>query len=332
MNPTPADYTIPINQHWKRLQLVFVIFFCLLMAGLYVWTQSNPYLRNGPGLGSLWFWMALLFLGPVLLGVYFRQKLVVFSVSDQAVYIQTPLGRKRVMGFADVETVKPYMSSLGSTYFGLYRRGDRYERDPARISPFFSNRAGSWSAYQQFESTDLPRIRAILRTDEAHATMAKSRLSDEGLVYYAHDGDRYVLKSTYSRDSKKARATAVLLAGALIILITPSLRLQYVNTGIGLGLSGLIIGFLLTERKYVQRGIFVSEFWNGLFRTEYPLIQFSRFQITHIRVNLMNAGTNVNVVFRQGSGQKEVMLSHVRKTETIDALIQETKYVFDEMR
>ena len=82
----------------------------------------------------------------------------------------------------------------------------------------------------------------------------------------------------------------------------------------------------------MQRGLFVSAFWNGLFRTEYPLSQFSRFQITHVRVNLMNAGTSVNIVFRQGSGQKEVMLSHVHKTEIIDALIQETNYVIAEMR
>ena len=331
MNPTSVDYTLSINQHWKRLQIVFLIFFGLTMAGLYGWTQSNPYLRNGSGVSSFWFWIVLLFLSPVLLGMYFRQKKIVFSVADQTIYSQTPLGRKRLMAFADVEVIRPYTSSLTGTYFGLYRSDNLYQRDPARISPIFTNRAGSQAAYRDFETTDLPRMLSILRTGEAPTQPDDARLSDDALVYYAHEGDRYVLKNTYSRDTKKTRATAFLLVGAVIILLTPSLRLQYFNMAIGLGLGGLMVGFLLTEQKSIQRGMFVSEFWNGMFRSEYLLSHFSQFQITHLRVNMMNAGTNVNVVFRQGSGQKEVLLSHVNKTETIDALIQETKYVMREM-
>lgn len=329
MNPSPADYTILINQHWKRLQMVLLIFFALTATGLSAWTHSNPYLRHASA--SLWFCCALLFLGPVLLGVYYRQKKIVFSVADQTVYSQTPLGRKRLMAFVDVGIVKPYSTSLGGTYFGLYRRSNLYERSPVRVSPIFPNRTAGRAAYRDFETNDLPRIQAILQKNGKPVLPVDAALNEEALVFYAQEGDRYVLKSTYSRDTKKTRASAFLLIGAAVILLTPSLRLPYFNMAIGLGLGGLIAGFLLTEKKYIQRGLFVSVFWNDLFRSEYPLRQFSRFQITHLRVNMMKAGTNVNIVFRQGSSQKEVLLSHVRKTETIDALIQETTYVLTKM-
>lgn len=324
---TSGDYTIAVNQHLQRAQMVFLMFMVGLTVAVSWWLSSNPYLSNLLRSPRFWFWYGLLTISPLLLIFLLKQKKVVFSSVDRTVYSLSPFGRKHLMGFDEIGAIKPYTDSLGGTYFALFGSDNLYQRNPPRISPRFLTSASHLAAYQDFQHNELPRLRALLGNIRRLETSTWPVAGDASLVYYRQEGEVYLLKDTYNRGSQKKAAIYIMIAISVIILSSPALRLQYINLGIGAGLGALIAGFLLTEQKYIQGGRLFSEYWSGLFRQSYPLTQFSRFQITHRRMNFIYIGTDINMVFRQREGPKHVFFCQMRKTKQVDGLIRETEYI-----
>lgn len=322
-----GDYAIAVNQHLQRTQMVVLIAIVGLSAAVGWWLSGNPYLADQLLSPRFWFWYGLLTISPLLLIFLLKQKKIVFSAVDRAVYSLSPFGRKRLMNFDEIGAIKPYTDSLGGTYFALFGGNNLYQRNPPRISPRFLTSAANLAAYQDFQRNELPKIQALLGNIGRSKTSAQPVAGDASLTHYRREGEVYFLKDTYNRSSQKKYAVYLMLAVSVIVLGSPSLRLEYINLRLGAGLGALIAGFLLTERKYIKDGQLFSEYWSGLFRQSYSLAQFSRLQITHRRMNFIYVGTDINMVFRQGDGSKHVFLCQLRKTKRVEELIRETEYI-----
>ena len=329
IDSTSGGYTLAVNQHLQRVQVVLLLFTLALTGAVSWWLSDNPYLSGLLLSPRFWFWYGLLTVSPLLLIFLLKQKKVVFSTMDRVVYSLSPFGRKRLMSFEEIGAIKPYTDSFGGTYFALFGRDNLYQRNPPRISPRFLTSAASLTAYQDFQQNELPRLLALLGNTRRSDFSTQPVAGDASLVYYRREGEVYFLRDTYNRGSQKKTAVYVMLAVSVIVLSSPGLRLQYINLGLGAGLGALITGFLLTEQKYLKDGQFYSEYWSGLFRQSYSLRQFNRFQITHRRMNFIYVGTEINMLFQRGDRNKPVFLCQLRKTAQVEGLIRETEHILN---
>ena len=326
--PASGEISIPINAHLQRVQYVLLVVFIAIAATLYWFLGSSPYLLPWLTSPTLWIGYGLFCAGILVNAHVNKQKKVVFSAPDQAVYYQTVFGRKRLMAFADVGAIKPYDSSVQGTYFALFGRENLFQRSPPRISPAYTTAKKSEALYHQFEQTVLPQLRAMVSRSQLPES-GKQALEPNKLVYYQPEGGIFRLINVYHRRAESYAVIAGLTLIALWILFDSSVRLSLFNYGIGSGIAALLLAFLQTEKHYFQSGQFVSEYSGGLFRKTYPVAQFASYQITHRRHNFIYVGTDVNLVFWVADKPKAVFLCQVKKTETIDGLIRETDYIMD---
>ena len=325
VTPESGEISISINAHLQRVQYVLLVIFVVLGVTLYWFLGSSPYLSPWLTSPTLWFGYGLLVVGLFVNAQINKQKKVVFSARGQAVYYQTVFGRKQLMAFADIGAIKPYSSSIQGTYFALFGRENLFQRSPPRISPAFTTAPKSEALFRQFEQTVLPQLRAMVSRSQAPEPGKPAPISD-AMVYYQREGAIFRLKNVYHRRIESYAVIAGLAAVAGWVLLDPSVRLSLLNVGIGSGLTALLLACLQTETHYFQDGQFVSEYRGGFLRKTWPVAQFDTYQITHRRHNFVYVGTDVNLVFWVGDKQREVFLCQVKKTETIESLINETNY------
>ena len=326
--PTSGEIVIPINNHLQRVQYLILPYYVVIAALMY-WVSD--FLNLGDWLSSptVWGLYSICFAGTLFLAYVNKQKKIVFSSSEQAVYSQSYFGKKQLMAFADIGAIKPYSSAYGMTYFGLFGRDNLFQRSPPRISPNYTAAKKSDALYREFEQMTLPELRAMISNRQAPRPEKQLSPATTGLTYYTAENGGYELKNTYNRTALDKAIPVVLIGVALLILLSPEMRLKLFNVGIGMGLAGLLMGFLLTEKKRFQDGELISEYKWGWWRKAYPITQFSTYQITHRKHNFIYVGTDINLVFRIDGKQKTIFLSQMRKTEKIEALINETNYIMD---
>ena len=329
--PASGEVVIPINTHLQRLQYVIGVWYVAIAALMYWWFGTNPYLADLQTSPAVWFAYVFCFAGTLFLAYVNKQKKVVFSNSEQAVYSQSYFGKKQLMAFADIGAIKPYSNGFGMTYFALFGRDNLFQRSPPRISPNYTDAKKSSAWYREFEQTVLPELRAMISGSLAPRPQNQPSPAMTGLTYYREENGGYELKNTYNRTLFDRAIPVVLIGVALLILLIPEMRLKLFNVGVGIGIGGCIMAFLLTEKKRFQHRQLISEYKWGWWRKAYPIAQFSTYQITHRKYNFVYVGTDVNMVFRIDNKQKAIFLCQMRKTEKIEALINETNYIMDKM-
>lgn len=330
--PTSGEVVIPVNMHLQRLQYVVVFWYVAVAALMYWFFDDNyPYLASLRTSPTFWLVFVLFFAGTMFLAQVNKQKKVVFSSSEQAVYSQSYFGKKQLMAFADIGAIKPYSNGFGMTYFALFGRDNLFQRNPPRISPNYTAAKKSSTLYREFEQTVVPELRALVSSSQAPNFHNQPSPVATGLTYYNEENGGYELKNTYNRTVIDKAIPVGLFAVSAFILLNPSLRLQLFSWGVGIGLAACIMAFLLTEKKLFQDGQLISEYKWGWLRKSYPASQFSTYQITHRKYNFVYVGTDVNLVFSINNKPKAIFLCQMRKTEKIEALINETNYIMDNM-
>ena len=320
------DQVILINPHTQRKLYAFLIVNALAFMVIYSLRQLGSETFS-------WLWSpvfyglyTLFFIGTLLLNITNKSKKIIFSVRDQYVYSQTIIGKKKVMPFGDIGAIKPYDTSYGATYFGLFNKANLFGQNPIRISPAYSSGANDTRAYVAFERTVLPDLQSVIGHNVSQNRLNNLITAVSPLTFYDRTQGTYRLKNTYPRARMSYLYVAILLAISFSILATPGLRLRYINFSIGAGIGACIMAFLLTEKKSFQQGKFISEYTNGLFRKTYLLSQFSTFQITHRKHNFIYVGTDISLLINN----QAIFLCQMRKTEAIGKLISETDFIIEQ--
>ena len=142
-----GDYAIAVNQHLQRAKTVVLIAIVVITVTVGWWLSGKPFLTDWLYSARFWFWYGLLTISPLLLIFLLKQKRVVLSFVDRAVYILSPFGRKRLMDFDEIGAIKPYTDSLGGTYFALFGCNNLYQRNPPFTSHQLAPPADFCSAY-----------------------------------------------------------------------------------------------------------------------------------------------------------------------------------------
>ena len=314
------DQVIFINRQLKNSQYVLLAIFFAGLLAVYFWVPVGPGLFSWMRSPVSIFFYVLFFICLFTVNHINQGKKIIFSVTEQAVFSQTVVGRKHLMNFADVGTVNTYSTGFGVTYMALFRRDNLYGRNPIRISPNFADSAKGRKQFNEFERSILPDIQVVIAFKKANQGPI---IHEADLIYYRKDKDTYWLKQTYGRDKLTWLLIGFLVVGSIYLFITPGLTLRYLNHAIGLLLAALILTFIHTEKKRFKREQLISDYTNGMLRKTYLLSQFDAFEIIHRKYNFIYVGTDINLVING----KSVFLCQLRKTSQIEAFINETKYV-----
>ncbi len=324
------DQVISIHVHMQKKLLVFVAINALLVFVIYQLIRLDSSTFSWLSSPLFFGLYGLFFVGTVVANLINRGKKIIFSVRDQCVYSQSVLGRKKLMAFADIGAIKPYSTNVVGTYLALFGRDNLFAINPVRVSPHYVNSTKGDQAFAEFQDRVLPKLWATSRESTPPPVNTQSPATGSSLVYYQRDSGCYKLKNVYGRNLQNNVYVVVLFGVTLLILSTPSLRLQYLNGAIAASLVALLLLFIQTESKQFRHGQLETEFTGGLFKNTYPLSQFITYEVIHRRYNFIYAGTDINLVFNVNNKRKSVFICQMRKTEKIDALLKETSSIIEQ--
>ncbi len=250
---------------------------------------------------------------------------IIFDGNTQCVYRKNIFGRKKLLDFSAIHEIAQRNTGLQSGYF-IAQKGDLYGKGIYIGTPSKSD--------TDFTSTVLPAINQLITQTkpEPPSTATINNYKNGQFDFYESRTNEYILK--------------------------PANKIKYI---IPLVIVGIVWGFMLhsflngsmkkdTYLAFIPSIPFILIFANMTKRITFDLVNnmfivrylgivmekekmedFINFKITRKTTNGMHSGTDVRLLFHAVNGkQKQSFPLHdFNKTQNIERLIDETKYIIN---